>query len=424
MGYLACRHHAVVACPTQAVFRSRTRPVFGSDPALVSEPVHGLEYGRIVDLTHVRLVPGRYGRALQVSNHGEVFLETVDQIAAHDLHMIEIELHADIGLRGVFDDGSSMLDVIEKIVRPVPTVDRLDQQLNFFGGSKIGGVHQIFEENAIGGRTLFGGNLAGKTMDRARAGCGRGGERKGEQRMPNLLPPWHGRESEFAFAAGWRVESENGEPISFDGRFHCGGRHVVGKLQLNGLEARGRSSVDSFKQRPFREKIAEVSGKTRHWWPSKIFNDLLRAEVSAYSLAPRPTQDHPENQCPPILLFMLRCCLETGWGPKSWRQRSKSCAGSRRPLRASLSVLPRALRGRVTTKKQASQCRIRPSSFARRPTPSCLVPVVCRACAIPTIPRSCRRSNYDLFSIFMLACDRRVSSPVCPARSLMRRRAA
>src|SRR5262249_56718107 len=81
--------------------------------------------------------------------------------------MIEIELHADIALRGVFDDGSSMLDVIEKIVRPVPTVDRLDQQLDFLGGSKIGGVHQIFEENAIGGRTLFGGNLAGETMDPA-----------------------------------------------------------------------------------------------------------------------------------------------------------------------------------------------------------------------------------------------------------------
>src|SRR6185295_15625386 len=209
-------HHAVLPRPAEAVLGTGARSIFGADPALVPEFVHGLEYGRVVDLALIRLVPGWHRCALQVSNQGKESLEAVDQIAADDLYVIEIELHADIGLRGFFNDGSSVLDVIEKIVRSVPTVDRLDQQLDFLCGSKIGGVHQIVEKDAIGGRTLLGRNLAGETMDRGRADCARIVERTREHCLPLLLTSRYGGEPEFAFAPRWRIEAKNGQPISFD----------------------------------------------------------------------------------------------------------------------------------------------------------------------------------------------------------------
>src|SRR5262249_12930110 len=143
----------------------------------------------------------------------------------------------------------------------------------------VGRLDEIVEKDAVRRRPLLGCNLAGETMDRARADCARIVERSGEQHLPLLLPSWHGRKSAFAFATGRPVESTNGDLVSLVGRFDSIGRHVVGKLQLDGLETSRCRSVDSFEQRPFREKIAEVGGKTRHWWPSMVFNDLLRAEA-------------------------------------------------------------------------------------------------------------------------------------------------
>ena len=44
------------------------------------------------------------------------------------------------------------------------------------------------------------------------------------------------------------------------------------------------------------------------------------------------------------------------------------------------------------------------SSYARRPTPSCSAPAGCPRCAIPTAPRSCRRSSCASSSTSMPAC--------------------
>ncbi len=52
-------------------------------------------------------------------DHRQIFLQPVDQIAADDLHMIEIELHAQVGLADLGDDIGGMLDLVEKIIRQV-----------------------------------------------------------------------------------------------------------------------------------------------------------------------------------------------------------------------------------------------------------------------------------------------------------------
>src|SRR5262249_62138288 len=151
------------------------------NPALIPQPVYGLEHGRVVDLALVRFVPRWHRGALQMSDQGKKFLQPVDQIAAYDLHMVEIELHADVRFRGFFDNSGRMFDVIEKIVRSVPAVDRLDQQFDFFLGGDVGRLDEIVEIDAVRRRPLLGGNLAGETIDPAPPAFA----------LPIHTPPYH-----------------------------------------------------------------------------------------------------------------------------------------------------------------------------------------------------------------------------------------
>ena len=54
--------------------------------------------------------------------------EAADEIAAEDLHVVEIELDAQIRRADLADDVGGMLDAIEEIAWPVARIERLDQQ--------------------------------------------------------------------------------------------------------------------------------------------------------------------------------------------------------------------------------------------------------------------------------------------------------
>ena len=75
-----------------------------------------------------------------MADDGHEFLQPADDVAADDLHVIEIELHADVRLAGLGDDVGGVLDAVEEIIRPVDGVDRLDQQVDILGGGEIGGA--------------------------------------------------------------------------------------------------------------------------------------------------------------------------------------------------------------------------------------------------------------------------------------------
>jgi hypothetical protein len=64
---------------------------------------------------------------------------------------------------------------------------------------------------------------------------------------------------------------------------------------FDSLEPCGGRGIDPFEQRAFREKVAQIGGKPRHG-PSfdDLFIDPLHGSAGTYSLAPRPTQNHPE----------------------------------------------------------------------------------------------------------------------------------
>ena len=196
---------------------------------------------------------------------GKNFSQPVDQIATDNLHVIEIELHPDIGFAEFCDHVGSVLDVIEKIIRPVTPLIGSINNVMFFAAGKISGLCQIGSEYLVGGRTLLGRNLACKTMDRAGADGTRVLQGAREQCLPILFASRNGGKAKFALALAWRrVQPEDRELVLFDCGLHRRGRDVVRKLQLDRLEACSGRRVDPFEQRALSEEIAEIGGKTRH----------------------------------------------------------------------------------------------------------------------------------------------------------------
>src|SRR6476620_252388 len=109
------RHDPIVAGPTEPGFGRAARPVFASDPAAVTDAVERREYRGIVHLAFVRFVPRRHRRDLHMTDDGKMLLKPRDQIAAHDLGMIEVELDANVRPLHLGDDIGRVLGAGEKI---------------------------------------------------------------------------------------------------------------------------------------------------------------------------------------------------------------------------------------------------------------------------------------------------------------------
>src|SRR5262249_49421680 len=120
--------HAVSARPPEAILRAAARAIFGANPAAKAELIHDFEYGRVIDLPLVWLMTRRHCRTLQMADDWQEFFETMDQVAADNLHVIKIELHADIRLADLCNYVRRVLDMVEKVVWPVPTVNRFNEQ--------------------------------------------------------------------------------------------------------------------------------------------------------------------------------------------------------------------------------------------------------------------------------------------------------
>src|SRR4029077_15328389 len=140
-----------------------------------------------------------------MSDDGQEFSETIDQVSTHDLNVIEIELYADVFLPDLADNVGRVFDMIQEIIRPIATVDRLNQQCNFLGGGQIGCTGQIIDKDTVCSRALLGRPLARQTQKRRRADRAGIFERAGEQRLPVLLATRYGSKAKLAIAlARWR----------------------------------------------------------------------------------------------------------------------------------------------------------------------------------------------------------------------------
>src|SRR5262245_3630876 len=107
-------------------------------------------------------MPRRHRSTLQMTDHRQELFQAPGQIAPDNLHMIEIELHADIWLSDFCNHVGRVLDVIEKIIRPVARVNRLDQQRDVFCCRKVGRARKVVDEYAIGRRTRSEERRVGK----------------------------------------------------------------------------------------------------------------------------------------------------------------------------------------------------------------------------------------------------------------------
>src|SRR5262249_23082140 len=155
-------------------------------------------------------------------------------------------------------------------------------------------------------------------------------ERTGEQKLPILFAPRYGGKTKLSVTfSRWGIETKNGEFVLFNPRFYGRGRDVIGKLQLERLEARCCGGIHPLKQRPVGEKIAKIGSEARHGLSLMIScDDLLRADARTYSLAPQQTQCHPEYPCQPIPPFISQSCPATALAGRSWHQPWRSCGGS------------------------------------------------------------------------------------------------
>ena len=242
--------------------------VFAGGPARPAEPVERGKHRRIIDLALIGLGARRNRGDLHMADQRQVLLEAGDEIAADDLHMVEIVLDFHIGLADLGDDVGGLLDAAEKIIRPVARVDRLDQQGDFLVRGQVGCARQVADEGALGGGPLLGRNHAGHAVDRGAADSDGVIERLLEHDLPVALAARHRRQSGIAGpSADECVDAELRQPVLVDLGFQRGRRVIVGRLQLDGLEASRCRRAETLEQRPLGEQISEIGGKARHCLP-------------------------------------------------------------------------------------------------------------------------------------------------------------
>src|SRR5262249_26092280 len=99
MGYGAASPYAdaIAFSPGEPLLGSPPRLVFAAHEPGIASTVEHLEDRRVVHLALVGLRPRRHRGDLHMTDHRMVARKPRHQVAALDLDMIEIELHAHIG---------------------------------------------------------------------------------------------------------------------------------------------------------------------------------------------------------------------------------------------------------------------------------------------------------------------------------------
>src|SRR5215211_1725184 len=154
------RNHTVSTSPAEPILRAPTWPILRADPALVAKAIDHREYGRIIHLALVWLVPRRGRGNLHVANERKVLFEAVDEIAADNLRVIKIELDAQVRPLHLGNDCGGVLGAGEEIIRAVARIDRLDQERDVLLRGRIGRGRQVSEQRRLRGRTLLRCHLA------------------------------------------------------------------------------------------------------------------------------------------------------------------------------------------------------------------------------------------------------------------------
>src|SRR5918993_365773 len=155
---------AISMAPGKAVLSSPAWGVFGCDKSCITRRVERLVDRRIVDLAFVRLMPGWYGSDLHVSHYRQMLFKARDQVSAHDLCVIKIELDADIRSPDLGDNVGRLLRTCKEVIRPVTRIDRLDQQHNVLLHSRISRAGEIGDQGGLGCRSHLWRHHSGEAV--------------------------------------------------------------------------------------------------------------------------------------------------------------------------------------------------------------------------------------------------------------------
>ena len=224
---------------------------------------HG-EDRRIVHLALVGFGPRRHRRDLDMADDREVALETLDEVAAFDLRVIEVELYPDIVSPRCRDNGGGLLGAADEVVGPVASVERFGQHGDALRCRKIGSAHEIGDEGLLALGPPFRRHRARHAMDRATADRHGVVERLAEMRIELALAPGNTGKPRLPVRRQRRVDAEHDKTVALDLAAHRRGRRVVGELQLDRRKAHGRRRSEPLKQRPLGKEVGEIGGESRH----------------------------------------------------------------------------------------------------------------------------------------------------------------
>ncbi len=234
----------------------------------------------IVDLALVRLVAIGNAGDLDVANVADMLPQRDGKVSVNDLGMVEVHLYFQVGCIHLFPDGVGFGLGIEEIAGDVAAVDGLDEQLDAVCGQRRGSVAQIGDIDgpmpaALGARRQQAGHGV-EAPCAERFGAFEGADDAGAELV---LATGQGGQTPFAGCpvAGRQVEEDVVEAGLFQPAGDVGHRMVVGKEELDGLEARLRSRGEALRKRNFIEHHGEVGGKFWHGIPQKLRLKVVRS---------------------------------------------------------------------------------------------------------------------------------------------------
>src|SRR5215470_11528366 len=156
---------AVALRPAEPVLGAPPRLVFTTHESRIIATIKHIEDRRIVHLAFVGLRPRRHRCDLDMTDDRMIARKPRHQVAALDLGMIEIELHAHIGPADLRDDAGGLLGPVQEIVGPVAAVDWLDQDTDAVVAGKVGCARDVGDKDLLALGLPLRGHLAGQAMD-------------------------------------------------------------------------------------------------------------------------------------------------------------------------------------------------------------------------------------------------------------------
>src|SRR5258708_13202218 len=126
----------MVADPTEPGRGSCLRAVLATDPTAIAELVDEPEQIGIVDLADRGLVALRHAGDLHMPDIADIAANLRRHVALDDLAVVQVHLHLEVRLPDLLADGMSFVLTVQEVARPVPGIDRLDEQ----GYAPLGGL--------------------------------------------------------------------------------------------------------------------------------------------------------------------------------------------------------------------------------------------------------------------------------------------